>query len=84
MLEDLQEAFVFTLNLSPVMELENSSVANNIGHVLHLEAPHGRLPGGSYEMDVRVARTRISFRFFGRRKAISGGEGNALRSRSEV
>ena len=67
-----------TLYFSPAVELKNSSMANSIGHILHLEVPHGCLPGGSCEMDVRVAQTRISFKFFSRQKAIDGGKGNAF------
>ena len=59
-------------------------MASNIGQVSHLEAPPGWLPGDSYKMEVRVTRTRRSFKFLGRRKAINGGNDNALHSRSEV
>ena len=83
-LEDLQEAVIVTLNCSPVVWLENSSVASSIGQVLHLVAPHGRLPGALFGVDVKFALTRISLKFFGRRKAISDGNGNAFRNRSEA
>ena len=78
MLEDLQEAFTLNFKYSPVMELENSSVASSIEQVLHLGALHGRLPGGSCDIEVRVTRTRRSFRFLRQWKAISGGSRNAL------
>ena len=55
MLEDLQAVRVLTLNDFPVVWLENSFETTSIGQVLHLEAPQGWLPGGSYGVDVRAA-----------------------------
>ena len=55
-LEDLQEAFTFTLKC-PLVLLENSSVVNNIGQLLPLEAPHEWLPSGFWKVDVRAALT---------------------------
>ena len=49
-LEDLQETLIVTLNYSPVVWLENMSVANSVGQVLHLAALHGQLPGSWYEV----------------------------------
>ena len=69
-----------TLNCSPVIWLENTSVVNSIWQVLHLGALHRRLPGFSYEVDVKEAWTRRSFGFFKRRKAIRGGNENVLHS----
>ena len=54
------------------------------GFTLTCSSPHGQLPGSSYEVDVKEARTRRSLRFFRRWKAIRGGDKNALRSRSET
>ena len=77
-LEDLQEARNFTLKTFPVVWLENSS------KLLHLDAPHGWLPGDSREVAVRVARTRRSLKFLGQRKAISSGCSKVLRNRSQA
>ena len=58
-----------------VVWLENSSIPNNIGHVLHLAATHGRLPGGSWGVEVRVARTRRSLRFLDQKpQTVSAGK----------
>ena len=73
MLKDLQEALVFTLSTSLVVWLENSSVANNTGQVLHLIASHGRLLGGSCRVDTGVAQTRRSLKFLGWWEAIDDG-----------
>ena len=59
-------------------------MASSIGQVLYLATRHGWLPGSSCDVDVEDAHTRKSFRFFGRRKAIKGGVGNALRNHSEI
>ena len=59
-------------------------MADSIGQVLHLTASQGRMPGSSYEVDVREAQTRRSLRFFMHQKVIRGAHENALRSRSET
>ena len=83
-LEDLQEAAVVTQNCSPVVWLENTSVANSIGQVFYLVALHSLLPGTSHEPVVKLARTRTSLRFLRWWQTIRGGKGNAPHSHSEV
>ena len=84
MLEDLQEAVSVALNFFPIVRLENKSVANIIGQVLHLAAPHGQLPSASYGTHINLVLTKISLRFFGQQKVIRDGSGNAPHNRSEV
>ena len=83
-LEDLQEAVTVTLNSCPVRWLENSPVAGSIRQVLHLAAPHGRLPGSLQKAGASKARTKTSLKFCGRRKVNSSDTGNAFCSRSDV
>ena len=83
-LEDLHKAVIITLNRSPVVWLEKASVANSMGQVLHLAAPHSWLPASSRDTVVKDAHTRRSFRFFRWRKAMKGGAGYALPNRSET
>ena len=83
-LEDSQEALIISLNRSPVVLLEKAFVANSMGQVLHLTTLHGWLPGSPYDIDLKDARTRRSFRFLGRWKVMSAGVGSALHNRSET
>ena len=55
-------------------------MAINIGHVLHLEAPHKWLPGDSCDVIVRVVQTKRFLKFLERRKAINGGCRSAFRN----
>ena len=66
------------------MWLVNSSVAVNIEHILQPAAQQGRLSDSSWLVTVRDAPTKRSLKFLGQRKAINGGSGTALHSRSEV
>ena len=83
-LEDLQEVFSFTLYSWLVMWLANSSMAINIGHVLHLTAPQRQFPGALCTSDLSSALTKRSLKIFGQRKAINGDKREAFCSRSKV
>ena len=79
-----QGEFTFIWKCFPVIWLEHSYVASNIGQVLHLEAPHRQLSNGSWKVDVRATWTRWSLKYLERRKVINGGRGKAFHNHSEA
>ena len=59
------------------------SLNESIGQVLHRAALHSWLLGSSYDVGIKDACTMRSLKFFGQRKAISGGIENAPHSRPQ-
>ena len=53
-------------------------MTNNIEEVLHIVAPHGRLPDTLCGAYVKLALVRISLKFLGYQKAMRGGSENAF------
>ena len=66
-LEDLQVTLILTINYSPVIALENTSVTNRMGQVLHLAVLYGWFSGSLYGVDVNDVQTRGPLRFLSNR-----------------